>query len=287
MSVSLRHRFRSIGAFSLVIGTAAVAVLTAPAAYADGLPLTGSDDGPSIHPGVQMTSPQGQCTANFVFTAGQMVLLGQAAHCTGTGNDSETNGCTARSAPLGTSVKVSGASRPGRLVYSSWLTMQRRHEKDRNLCAYNDFALVEIDPADVGRVSSTVPVFGGPTGLRTSGLTHGENVYSYQNSDLRQGLAPTSAKKGVSLGDSGGGREHSVDTLSPGVPGDSGSGVMDSSGRACGVLTTLNLGPAPGTNGVADLAKALSYANQYGDIGDIQLRRGTQAFRANSGLGLL
>lgn len=271
---------RGLVAAGLAAGATAVAALTAPAAYADDFGPAGTA---TIHPGVEVTSPQGQCTANFVFASGDKVLLGQAAHCTGTGDDSETNGCTSKSAPLGTSIKVQGASRPGKLVYNSWLTMQQRHEKDKNLCAYNDFALVEIDSSDVHDVNPSVPVFGGPTGLRTAGLANGANVYSYQNSSLRQGIMQTSAKNGVSLGDSGNGREHSVATLSPGVPGDSGSGFMDADGRAFGVLSTLNLDPAPGTNGVADLAKALAYANQYGDLGDITLEKGTQPFHAGTG----
>jgi hypothetical protein len=276
---------RTLAAIGLVTGTTVVAAVAAPAAYADDFGPAGSSP---IHPGVMATSPQGQCTVNFVFTAGDKVLLGQAAHCTGTGSDSETNGCTSKSAPLGTEVKVQGASHPAKLVYNSWLTMQDRGEKDKNTCAYNDFALLEVDSSDVHNVNPSVPVFGGPTGLRTSGLSNGAKVYSYQNSSLRPGgLMQTSAKTGVSLGDSGAGREHSVATVSPGVPGDSGSGFMDASGNAFGVLSTLNLDPAPGTNGVADLAKALDYANQYGDLGDIQLERGTQPFSGGGPLPAL
>jgi hypothetical protein len=288
--MSLRQVFRrarllrGFAAVGLVAATTVVSAAAAPAAYADQLASSGG----SIHPGVELNSPQGQCTANFVFSAGGKVLIGQAAHCTGTGSDQDTNGCTSKSAPLGTAVRIQGASRPGRLVYNSWLTMQRRGEHDRNTCAYNDFALVQIDPADAGRVSSSVPVFGGPTGLRNAGLPNGADVYSFQNSSLRQGLVPTSAKHGVSLGDSGGGHEHSVATLSPGVPGDSGSGFMDAEGRAFGVLSTLNLDPAPGTNGVADLAKALSYASAYGNLGTISLVRGAESFHTSSGpLGVL
>jgi hypothetical protein len=242
-----------------------------------------SSSGGSIHPGIELTSPQGQCTANFIFTAGNKVLIGQAAHCTGKGNDSQTDGCKSRSAPLGTPIKIRGASERGRLVYNSWLTMQNRHERNKDVCAYNDFALVEIDSADVKRVDPTVPVFGGPTGLRTRGLADRARVYSYQNSALRQGLTQTSAKSGFSLGDSAGGREHQVATLTPGVPGDSGSGFMDADGRAFGVLSTLNLDPAPGTNGVADLAKALEYANRYGNLGHIQLEHGHRRFDASAG----
>ena len=56
--------------------------------------------------------------------------IGQAAHCSGTGGNTETNGCTAARCPIGTPVEVTGASQPGTMVYNSWLTMQA-HGRDR------------------------------------------------------------------------------------------------------------------------------------------------------------
>jgi hypothetical protein len=228
--------------------------------------------GATIHPGVMMESPEGQCTSNFVFKGNGKVYLGQAAHCTGTGNASETDGCRSTSLPLGTKIKIQGASRPGKLAYNSWLTMQSKGETDPNRCAFNDFALVLVDPVDVPKVSPTVPTFGGPTGVRGSGLPAGSTVYSYQHSGLRQGTL--SEKQGMSLGDNGDGWSHEVATLTPGVPGDSGSGFLDSDGRAFGLLSTLNLAPAPGTNGVTDLAKVLDYANRNGGKGTFSLVTG-------------
>jgi hypothetical protein len=78
----------------------------------------------TVHPGVQVYTEGAQCTANFVFQEGTEVYLGQAAHCSGTGGQTETNGCSSGSLPLGTPVEVTGASRPGTLVYNSWLAMQ-------------------------------------------------------------------------------------------------------------------------------------------------------------------
>src|SRR3954451_3472818 len=79
----------------------------------------------AVHPGVQTVTAGAQCTSNFVFSDGTDVYIGQAAHCSGTGGNTETNGCDSGSLPLGTPVTVSGASRPGTLVYNSWLTMQQ------------------------------------------------------------------------------------------------------------------------------------------------------------------
>ena len=109
-----------------------------------------------------------QCTANFVFHDASNVYLGQAAHCSGTGSATDTDGCTSGSLPLGTAVDV-GGSKPGTLVYNSWLTMQAKGETDADTCAYNDLALVKIDPADVGSVNPSIPCWGGPTGVDSGG----------------------------------------------------------------------------------------------------------------------
>ena len=71
-----------------------------------------------------------QCTANFLFTDGSATYLGQAAHCSGTGGSTEVDGCTSGSLPLGTEVEIGGATRPGTLVYNSWLAMQEAGETD-------------------------------------------------------------------------------------------------------------------------------------------------------------
>ena len=103
-------------------------------------------DGP---PGVQTFTAGAQCTANFIYSDGTDTYIGQAAHCSGTGAATDTDGCVAESLPDGTPVEVTGASRPGTLVYNSWNTMQANGETDPDTCAYNDLALVKLDPADV------------------------------------------------------------------------------------------------------------------------------------------
>lgn len=120
---------------AVVPGTATAAAVPAwaPAATA------------TIHPGVQVQSSGGQCTANFVFYDSDDVFLGQAAHCTSTGGPTDTDGCLASSLPLGTPITVTGASRPGTLAYNSWIAMDERGETDPDACDYNDFALVRID----------------------------------------------------------------------------------------------------------------------------------------------
>jgi hypothetical protein len=230
--------------------------------------------GGGLHPGVQMRTNGAQCTANFVYTGGGKTYLGQAAHCSGTGSADETNGCTSKSLPLGTPVEISGASKPGKLAYNSWIAMQTDGEKNPDACNYNDLALVQVDPADVAKVSPTVPFFGGPTGVDGAGTTPGERVASYGNSELRGGVPALSPKFGTSLGDQAHGWSHTVTTLTPGIPGDSGSGFLSPDGKALGVLSTLSLAPAPGSNGVGDLAKELAYARGHGTGSDLAVKHG-------------
>ncbi|WP_354701627.1 serine protease [Paraconexibacter sp. AEG42_29] len=218
----------------------------------------------TVHPGVMTFTKGSQCTANFVFYDATTTYIGQAAHCSGTGGATETDGCTAKSLPIGTPVEVGGASKPGRLAYNSWLTMQAAKEKDADTCQNNDFALVALDSADAGSVSPAIPTFGVPTGLNTTGVEAGETVRSYGNSGLRGGIALLSPKTGFSVGQGSGGWSHTVYTLTPGLPGDSGSGFIDARGRAFGILSTLSLLPLPGSNGVSDLSRALAYMGAHG-----------------------
>jgi hypothetical protein len=256
-----------------------IAVLSTFAAAA-ALPSTAGAWAPAatatVHPGVQTVTAGGQCTANFIYTAGGNTYIGQAAHCASTGAATDTDGCLAGSLPLGTSVEVTGASRPGTLAYSSWLTMQANGESDADTCAYNDLALVKLDPADVGKVNPSVPGFGGPTGVGGTSAT-GDDVYSYGNSSLRFGITQLSPKKGLVVSTDGNGWSRTVYTVTPGIPGESGSGFLNASGQAIGVLSTVALAPLAGSNGVGDLSRELAYARAHG-LADLQVANGTEPF---------
>jgi hypothetical protein len=230
----------------------------------------------TIHPGVQTVTSGGQCTANFIYTAGGNTYIGQAAHCSSTGAATDTDGCLAASLPLGTPVEITGASRPGTLAYNSWLTMQASGETNADTCAYNDLALVKIDPADVGKVNPSVPGFGGPTGVGGASAT-GDDVFSYGNSSLRLGITQLSPKRGIVVSTEGNGWSRTVYTVTPGIPGDSGSGFLNGSGQAIGVLSTVALAPLAGSNGVGDLSRELAYARAHG-LSDLQVVNGTEPF---------
>jgi hypothetical protein len=255
------------------------------------------EESATIHPGVMtftnassFLNGASQCTANFVFTdSSGNVYLGQAAHCSSTGEDTETNGCSTKSLPLGTPIYsgdlVNGGVQDGTLIgtlaYNSWIAMQKAKEKDANTCAYNDLALIKIDPSQVANVNPTVPFWGGPNGLAPSVSPTGERVFSYGNSILRGGVSALSPKTGVSLGDQEetGGWSQQLYTVTPGIPGDSGSGFMDASGNALGVLSTVEFAPLPAANGVGTLAKELAYANSSTGLG-LTVAAGTTSFNS-------
>ena len=68
--------------------------------------------------------------------------------------------------------------------------------------------------------------------------------------------------------------------MSPGIPGDSGSAFLDSTGKALGVLSTLQLAPIPASNGVGDLPHELAYLHTHTAI-TAQLALGTEPFNPN------
>jgi len=292
--VSWRNGLRKWAAASAaLVALGSLAPLAAGTA-ASAAPAWAPSSSAAIHPGVQLFTAGAQCTANFIYYDGTAVYIGQAAHCSGTGGNTETNGCTSGSLPVGTQVDVTGASKPGVMVYNSWLTMQALGEKDANTCQYNDLALVKLDPADVPNVNPSVPHWGGPVGLDSTGTTPGEKVYSYGNSELRGGASATSPKEGTSQGDTGAGWSHTVVTYNPGIPGDSGSGFLDANGNALGVLSTIDVGvPSGVNNGVGDLARELGYLHAHSSFTAVQLVNGTDPFSAGTlpalggGLGLL
>ena len=233
----------------------------------------------SVHPGVMTYTDGAQCTANFVYTDGTKTYLGQAAHCSGTGAATDTDGCDSGSLPLGTKVEVDGSDGTtyvGTMVYNSWIAMQGAKETDAETCAYNDLALIELPAAAVAATNPSVPFYGGPTAL-DAGTAFGDDVYSYGNSSLRLGVSALSPKRGTSLGDSTGGWSTTVYTVTPGIPGDSGSGFLDAQGRAFGVLSTVAIAPLAASNGVGNLAKEVAYARTHG-VSGLSLVPGTEAF---------
>ena len=219
------------------------------------------------------------CTAAFVFRNAKATFLSYAAHCAIPTQDKHRTGCEYETLPLGTRVEIRGAdgSRAyGSLAYSSWRTMQAIGDTQDERCRFNDLALVEIDAADVSSIDPTVPVVGGPTGLVRSAPGRFEQVVSYQPYATDPPL-----KQGVTLGVGGGGWTHRIDVSPPANLGDSGSGLLDADGAAFGILATRYLDRLA-TSGVTDLRLALTYAERYGKVGDLELVPGRMPFQTPS-----
>lgn len=282
---------RRAGALVTAAATVLLGASAVTSAPAQAAPTWAPAASAKIHPGVQMYTEGAQCTGNFVFTdAAGNVYVGYAAHCAGLGEATDTNGCLNESVPLGTKVTFNeGGSLvdegtqvgSGTLAYSSWRTMRALGTAtDSATCAYNDFALVKVDAADAGKVNPSIPFWGGPTGIDTDGTKAGDRVWSFGNSSLRAGITQLSPKTGISLGDDAAdeGWSHPLYTVTPGVPGDSGSAFVSAGGKAVGTLSTLGLAPLPLSNNIGDLAKELAFAQANSGIAGLTLVNGTEPF---------
>jgi len=167
----------------------------------------------------------------------------------------------------------------GQLAYSSWNAMQRLGERDQATCAGNDFALIQIPAADAAKTNPSVPAWGGPTGLNTHGTAPGQRVLGYGNSSLRLGLSPLSPQDGTvepSAPDDGG-WVHRYSSMRPGIPGDSGSAILDDHGEALGTVSTLAFS-IPLVNTCGDLNRELRYASEHSGIPGLRLVLGDAPF---------
>lgn len=274
-----RRRTVTLAATASVLAALGLASPAVAAAAPSQGPFASAEEA-TIMPGAHMITPITEedasgCTAAFVFASDDTVYLGYAAHCAGNGLMG-MSGCEEPSLPLGSPVVIEGRDGErtgGRLAYSSWLTMQELGETDDALCYLNDFALVELAAQDIGSVNPSVPEIGGPTGIDEDGTEAGEPVISYQPNNPGDHI-----KDGTSLGDQGDGLTHRLSTDPPGRPGDSGAGYLDGDGEAFAILSTQLTSGERTTNGAADLALALEYANDHGGIGEVALVPGTEPF---------
>jgi hypothetical protein len=241
--------------------------------------LVGATDArAAIGPGVLV----GGCTSNFVFRDATDLYLGYAAHCArdreGAINEPtepvEQFACAPPSLPPGTQVEIEGASAPGVLAYSAWWTMREVGETDEAACERNDFAIVRIARQDHAAVNPSVPVWGGPTGLRRAPVANAETFLSFGRSNLRGDVEPLKPRQGYVTGTYPDGWRHNALFVTSGLSGDSGSAVLDGAGGAAGVLVTIEY---EGSNGITNLAQALDYMKARAGL-DVRLVNGTAPF---------
>lgn len=164
------------------------------------------------------------CTANFVFTDGTNKYVGTARHCVdGVGSRVAMQVDTTTVADIGTVTRVTpGDGEPGQ-----------------------DFALIRIDDDVVAEwgVDPAIPVVGGPNGVYTGCGPEAIKYYGHG-----YGVAVAQGKPGGGLATNW--NDDGFGWTGTGAPGDSGSGVVTSTGQAAGDLTHLivNLGEYPGSN---------------------------------------
>jgi hypothetical protein len=263
-----RHRGRrravlaTLAMLAVVSGGVAGASSAAPAA-----PRWAPAASATIHPGVPLTIAQTTCMAGFVLTDGVRVFLSVPASCSGVSAGQAADGCRAAQMPLGIPVTIGGARYPGHLVYSSWASMQSTGFTGLDGCLHDNLSLVEVDRRDIARTNPSVPVSGGPKGAARTAPAQGDQLTVFL----------TTSSRALATGTASNGWSHSMVAAAPVVATDAGAPVLDSAGRALGMVSVVP--PAAGGScGVDDLAKEVAFLRTVHGFGRSRLADGTQAF---------
>jgi hypothetical protein len=149
--------------------------------------------------------------------------------------------------------------------------MQQIGTNETATCSGNDLALVAIHPADRPDVHPAVQGFGGPTGLASpSDVGLGDRVEWYGNTALTPSSEATNRHEGSVVTSTE--WDFQAYSATPGMPGDSGSGIMLADGQAAGILYAVNTF-YPGANSITHLQPALSFAEENADV-DVELVTG-------------
>jgi hypothetical protein len=208
---------------------------------------------PGVRPGARVQTKVGLCTFNFLFRApdGQR-YMGTAGHCILGMTDpppGQVNELTW--APgTGPEAKDGDGKRIGEFAYGIL-----QDEKD--------FSLIRLDPGV--EASPEMCHFGGPTGLNTDETS---DLVELEYYGLGVGVGTVlPARSAVAVGLPNPDHVYAVGLA---LPGDSGSGVISSDGRAVGVLVSVGVhglgvsdnGVDAGTIGITRLGPQLAQAQQ-------------------------
>ena len=162
-----------------------------------------------------IVAPYG-CTANFIFTDGSSYYVGTAGHCSNrTGETVTMQVDTTTLADVGTVVKRTPYPAGDGLVG-------------------DDFSLVQLDPAVVSKwgVNPAIPVVGGPNGVYDGCGPETVRYYGH-------GYAAQMAQGKPAVGVATNWFDNAYGWAGVGLPGDSGSPVVTTSGQAAGTFTAL------------------------------------------------
>src|SRR5436190_18285632 len=178
---------------------------------------------PGVRPGAIVLSDVGQCTLNFLFVGSDgSRYIGTAGHCIlGTSPFGGDVGEMAWAPGTGPVARDSEGNPIGEFAYAI-------------LQDPKDFSLIRLDP--LVEASAAMCHFGGPTAVNDDlpGLTE-PVVLNWFGNGVGVGLV-LPARSGVAMGMPS--PDHGF-ADGAAAPGDSGSGVISSDGRAVGVLVTV------------------------------------------------
>lgn len=219
---------------------------------ANGIPQWPALADATVRPGVGVVSSSGSCTSNFVFQSpdNRTLYLGLAAHCLPGESENEQ-------------VEIAGGEVTATVAYNSWYTMDNLDGDPGIDRSTNDFALIEIPDDARDKVHPAIRHYGGPVDLALQAEA-GDRILTYGNTPLRQGIEPSNTREGYVVESST--WYTSMYIVTPGLPGDSGSAVLDGQGRALGVLIHLGIAPLAASNGAVNLAPALDWAHEHAGI---------------------
>jgi hypothetical protein len=214
---------------------------------------------PGVRPGAIVHSDVGQCTFNFLFHGSDgRRYIGTAGHCIlGAGAFGGDVGEASWAPGTGPAARDAGGNWIGEFAYAV-------------LQDPKDFALIRLDPnveANAGMCH-----FGGPFGINDDrpGFTQ-PVVLNYFGEGIGLGaLLPARSAMALGMPDP----DH-VFAQGAAVPGDSGSGIISSDGRAVGVIVTVGVhsgsvgtaGIDAGVVGITRLSPQVQRAQQVLGIG--------------------
>jgi hypothetical protein len=180
---------------------------------------------PGVRPGAIVRSDVGQCTLNFLFMGSDgSRYIGTAGHCIlGTSPFGGDVGEMVWAPGTGPEARDAGGNRIGEFAYAI-------------LRDPKDFSLVRLDPQV--QANAGMCHFGGPTAVNDDqpGLTQPVVLNWYGNGVGVGAVVPARSALAAGMPNP----DH-VFAQGVAVPGDSGSGVISSDGRAVGVLVTVGV----------------------------------------------
>lgn len=176
---------------------------------------------PGVRPGAIVQTPIGLCSFNFLFKGSDGYrYMGTAGHCIlGEGPFPVDAGEKVWALGKGPIATDGAGKRVGRFAYAI-------------LQDPKDFALIRLDKTVAA--SASMCYFGGPTGHNTTTATGPVILHHYGNGLVIGDVLPARTSLTTSLASP----DH-VFANGAAMMGDSGSGVIDDSGKAVGVLVTI------------------------------------------------